>query len=97
MDRSRRPGRHVATAAVAGFGLLVALVGAAVVTHECEVACGTAADQAFRDAMGYVALVLGAASIALAVTRRRVLATAAASSGAIACLAAYVEALSHLS
>jgi len=82
---------------VAGFGLLVGLAGMAIVGDECEVACGTAADEAFRDSMGYVALLLGASSIALAFTGRRLLATAAAAVGAIACLAAFLEAVSHFS
>jgi hypothetical protein len=54
--------------AVAGLGLLVALAGLGITLDECEAACGTAAEQAFRESMG-----------------------------GIACLAAFVEGLSHLS
>lgn len=97
MNQKPRLGRRVATVAVAGLGLLVALAGVGVISDECEAACGTAAEQAFRESMGYVGLVLGAISIALAFRGRRVLATAIASVGAIACLAAVVEGLSHLS
>jgi hypothetical protein len=63
-------GRRVATVAVAvaGLGLLVALAGLGITLDECEAACGTAAEQAFRESMG-----------------------------GIACLAAFVEGLSHLS
>jgi hypothetical protein len=85
------------TAAAAGAGLLVAVAGAAITQDHCEVACGTAADQAFRDAMGFVALFLGILSTALALRRRRVVATGVASVGGIACLAAFVEGISHLS
>lgn len=85
------------TAAVAGLGLLVAVAGAGITQDECEVACGTAADQAFREAMGYVAIFLGIFSIALALRNRRAVATAVASVGGIACLAAFFEGMSHLS
>jgi hypothetical protein len=68
-----------------------------IIRDSCEVACGTGAEQAFRESMGYVALVLGGFSIALAVRGRRVLATAVSSVGATACAAAVVEGLSHLS
>jgi hypothetical protein len=85
------------TAAVAGLGLLVAVAGAGITQDECDVACGTAGDQAFREAMGYVGLFLGIFSIALALRGRRGVATAVASVGGIACLAAFFEGLSHLS
>ena len=85
------------TAVVAGLGLLVAVAGATITQDECEVACGTTADQAFREAMGYVALFMGILSIAIALRGRRGVATAVASVGGIACLAAFLEAMSHLS
>jgi hypothetical protein len=97
VNEDRRLARRVATVAVAGLGLLVALAGIGITWDECEVACGTAADQAFRESMGYVGLVLGALSILLAFRGRPVPATVVSSVGAIACLAAFVEGLSHLS
>jgi hypothetical protein len=97
VSEERRLGRRVATAVVVGLGLLVALAGMGITRDECEVACGTAADRAFRESMGYVGLVLGAVSIALAFRGRRALATVVSSVGAVACLAAFVEGLSHLS
>ena len=63
----------------------------------CEAACGTAAEQAFRESMGYVGLILGVVSIALAFRGRRGVAAVVSSVGGIACLAAFFEGLSHLS
>jgi hypothetical protein len=97
LNQGPRLGRRIASAALAGLGLLVALAGVAIVRNECEVACGTATDHAFRESMGYVALVLGAVSIPLAFRGRRGVAAAVSSVGAIACVAAFLEAVSHLS
>jgi hypothetical protein len=92
-----RLARRVATVVVVGLGLLVALAGVGITRDECEAACGTAADRAFRESMGYVGLALGAVSIGLAFRGRRALATVVLSVGAVACLAAFIEGLSHLS
>jgi hypothetical protein len=97
VNNDRPLGRRVATVAVVGLGVIVALAGVGIIRDECELACGTAADQALRESMGYVGLVLGVSSIALAFNGRRALATAASLVGAAACLAAFVEGLSHLS
>jgi hypothetical protein len=97
VNHDPRLGRRVATVVVAGLGLLVALAGVGIARDECEAGCGTAADQAFRESMGYAGLVLGAFSIALAFRGRRALAIVVSSVGAVACLVAFVEGLSHLS
>ena len=96
MNHHSRLGRRFATALVAGLGLLVALAGVGIIRDECEVACGTAAEQAFRESMGYVGLVLGGVSIALAFRGRRGLGAVVSAAGAFACLAAFLEAVSHL-
>jgi hypothetical protein len=96
VTKERQLGRHIATVAVAVVGLLVALAGLGVINDHCQVACGTAADQRFREWMGYVGLVSGAFAFVLALRGRRVPAAAACSVGAIACFAAFAEGMSHL-
>jgi hypothetical protein len=92
------PSRRFATAALVILGLLVAAAGLFIVRTDarCEAACGTGADQAFRDSMGYLGLILGGSSIALSLWGRRRLASVLLFVGGICFIAAFVEGLSHL-
>ncbi len=83
------------------LGLIVGAAGLGIVTDDCVVACGTDSDKRFRAGCGYFALACGAGAIASALIAPRkagwLTALACVIAGAVACLAAFIEGLSHLS
>jgi hypothetical protein len=93
LDHATQWGRRLAIGAMAVIGLLVAAAGVAVTQDACGIGCES---KPFRDAVGYGALFLGGIASALALWGRPGVAILPAAVGALAIVAAFFEAMSHL-